>query len=161
MVKYTTETTILIQSDDFYRHGWELSKADTIAFGRIVESRAKFIMRNIVSMYTAYMSTKKAIFRFQEKFGYTENIWPYDSIKQDFFRNGAPLHHDLNNEIVEKIENIFLDNLSNLGTICPQYILNYDNHNKKHKSAIRFPEIIRYSPSKRRINKRGNIIPQK
>lgn len=126
LIKYNQETKIIIPSDDFYRHGWEMNKADTVAFGREVENRAKFVMRSYVSMYSAYMSQKEAILRFQDKFGFTDDIWTYEAIKQDFFRNGVHVHHDLHNEIVEKIETIFLDNLSELGTICPLYIANHD-----------------------------------
>lgn len=158
LLKYNVDTMIIIPEDDFYRHGWEMSKEDTIAFGREVENRAKFVMRSIVSMYTAYMSTKDAILRFQERFGYTDDTWSFDSIKQDFFRNGVSIHHDLQNEVVEKIETIFLDNLSDLGTICPQYITNYDKHKQNARSAVGISKVNRHSASKPIKHKRRNSL---
>ncbi len=154
LLKYNVDTMIIIPEDDFYRHGWEMNKADTISFGREVENRAKFMMRNIVSMYTAYMSTRDAILRFQEKFGYNDDTWSYDAIKQDFFRNGIHVHHDLQHEVVLKIEEIFLDNLSDLGTICPQYIINYDKRKQNARPAVGISETDRHSTPQHRKHKR-------
>jgi len=34
LVKYTAQSRIIISEDNFYRYGWEMSKLNTIYFGR-------------------------------------------------------------------------------------------------------------------------------
>jgi hypothetical protein len=123
--KYTTTAEIIISDDYFYRYGWEMSKTDTILFGRELENRAKFLMRSIVSVYMAFMRQKDAIMLFQENFGYTEDIWSYDSIKKDYFRNGPEKKIDFLTEITRTTENIILENLSSLGTISHNLVKNH------------------------------------
>jgi hypothetical protein len=125
--RYTETLQIQISEDDFYRYGWELTKSDTVAFGREIEDRVKFMMRTLVAVnFSLNGSIKTSIFGFQKRFSFGEDIWPYDSIKKEFYRNGA---HDLinfNDEIFNKIENIILENLSKKGTISQQAIKQYE-----------------------------------
>ncbi len=122
---YNENVNIIISEDDFYRYGWELSKTDIVAFGREIESNVKFFMKNIVSYYTSHMDFSKAINIFQEKYGFTEDIWSYESIKKEFQRNGLKMKIEFKTEITEKIEKIILLNLSEKGTISTQMINNY------------------------------------
>lgn len=128
LLRYSTQSQIIISEDDFYRYGWEMTKTDTVYFGRELENRVKFLMRNIVSMYSAFMPQKNAILLFQENFGYTEEIWSYDSIKKDYFRNGPAQHLNFLKEITKKTEHIILGNLSALGTISHKLVKDYERN---------------------------------
>lgn len=126
LVKYSSLTRIIITQDDFYRHGWELTRTDSIYFNRELENRAKFFMRNMVSLYSSFMSLKDAVLLFQSNFGYNEDTWSYDSIRKDFDRHGTIPATSFSSQLIEKTESIFLDNLSELGTICPKFIKDYE-----------------------------------
>lgn len=128
LIRYSSQSQILITEDDFYRYGWEMTKTDTVYFGRELENRVKFLMRNIVSMYMTFMPQKNAILLFQENFGYTEEIWNYDSIKKDYFRNGPQQKVDFLKEITKKTEHIILGNLSDLGTISHKLVKDYERN---------------------------------
>lgn len=81
-VMYCKTVDILISEDDFYRYGWELSITDIIALNREIEAKVKFFMRSMVSTYETIMHQKDAIQLFQERFGYSEDIWSYEAIKK-------------------------------------------------------------------------------
>ncbi len=85
----------------------------------------------MVSMYLTFMTQKNAILQFQESFGYNEEIWSYDSIKKDFFRNGPNHRINLMEEITIKSEHIILGNLSDLGTISHKLVKNHDRNKQK------------------------------
>jgi len=131
MLRYSEKSQIIITEDDFYRYGWEMSKTDMVYFGRELENRVKFLMRSMVSMYLTFMTQKNAILQFQESFGYNEEIWSYDSIKKDFFRNGPNHRINLMEEITIKSEHIILGNLSDLGTISHKLVKNHDRNKQK------------------------------
>jgi len=128
LLRYSEHSRIIISEDDFYRFGWEMTRTDTIYFGRELENRAKFLMRNIVSVYMAFMSQKEAILLFQENFGYSEEIWSYDSIKKDFFRNGPQQKVNFMSEITKKTNHIILGNLSDLGTISRKLLKDHERN---------------------------------
>ncbi|MCX6231116.1 MAG: hypothetical protein NTZ33_06190 [Bacteroidetes bacterium] len=125
---YNENAGIVISEDDFYRYGWELSKTDVVAFGREIEANAKFFMKNIVSFYCSHMEFSRSVRYFQEKYGFTEDIWQYDSIVKDFQRNGLKFKVEFSKEITEKIEKIILLNLSDKRTISTKMIENYANN---------------------------------
>lgn len=127
---YSSSIKIVISQDDFYRHGWELTPTDTIAFGKIMEHQAKFFMRNMISFYLSYMIKRDAIFKFQQTFGFTEDIWSFDSIKKDFYRKVSFDNLEYSKDLTTKIEKIILVQLSNLGTIAHKTIQHYDNLKK-------------------------------
>jgi hypothetical protein len=124
---YSALADICISQDDFYRYGWELSKTDIIAFGKEVEAQAKFFMRNVVFFYESLMPQKNAILKFQERFGFTEDIWSYESIKKDYYRNQAGERFNLVAEISKTFEKKIMVRLSDLGTISPKMMLQYEN----------------------------------
>ena len=80
--KYQEKIKIILSQDDFYRYGWELSSCDIISFGKVLEHQTKFLMCNMISFYTTVMNIKDAILTFQNNFGFTEDIWPFESIKK-------------------------------------------------------------------------------
>ena len=128
LTNYSTFVKVMISEDDIYRYGCELTKTDIVRFGKLIEARAKFMMRLMVGLNIAIgRSIKNSILSFQDRYFFDENIWPYQSIKKDFFRNGTPHRINFDEEIFGKVEKIFLDNLYNSGTICPPAYESYLN----------------------------------
>jgi len=117
VVNYTREIEIYISEDDFYRYGWELTKTNTVAFGKYFEGNAKFFMRTTVGIYLGMgLPLNVSINKFQDRFGFDEDTWCYQTIKKDFYRQGNRHTIDFNKEIFNKLEKLFLENLYNLGT---------------------------------------------
>jgi hypothetical protein len=83
---HTHLVKISISQDDFYRYGWELTITDAISFGKFMESQAKFLLCNMISFYTTFLNQKDAILLFQKNFDFSEEIWPYESIKKVYDR---------------------------------------------------------------------------
>jgi len=123
------EVEIYISEDDFYRYGWELSKTNIIAFGKYFEDNAKFFMRTAVGIYSGLgLPLNISIVKFQENFGFDEDTWNYESIKKDFYRNGKKFKIDFSEIIFKKLNNLFLVNLSDQGTISQETINSYENN---------------------------------
>ncbi len=123
LVNYSETVDVLISEHDFYRYGWELSKTNTIAFGRFFEDKCKMMMRTIVGItHGLGIPINKSIERFQDRFRFDEDVWRYEAIKKDFYRNGQVLLVDFDKEIFSKIEKIILRNLYDLGTLSKQLI---------------------------------------
>lgn len=126
---YTELVEVVISQHDFYKYGWELTKTDTVAFGRFFEDRAKTLMRSVVGVYHGIgLPIKTSIVKFQDRFGFDEDTWSYQTIKKDFYRNGSVEVVDFDNEIFKKIEKIILRNLYSLGTISKQVIKEYESN---------------------------------
>lgn len=118
VAKYSEKVTIIIPSDTFYRHGWEMNKENELTFNRAIESMVKFMMRQYIGMTSALGNpVSNCIREFQEKFGFDESSWSYDSIKKDFDRHGKKVSLNTTRTLKKEIHKIFLDNLSELGTI--------------------------------------------
>jgi len=100
---YSKTIEIIISKDDFYRYGWELTVTDMVSFGIKVENQAKQFMRSIVSAYEIAMTQKKAILMFQEKFGFSEDVWSYESIKKDYYRSKASYRASVYDIMAQKI----------------------------------------------------------
>ena len=127
LLLYTEEVEVLISEHDFYRYGWELTRTNTVAFGKYFEKRAKTMMRSIIGIHVSLgMPINKSIEKFQERYRFDEDIWKYEAIKKDFFRNGRLERVDFEDEIFQKIEKIILHNLYDLGTIGKQVIKVYE-----------------------------------
>lgn len=124
---HTCITKIVITEEVFYRFGWELTKTDVVSFGKIIERRCKFMSRNMITAYSLLMSEKDAILKFQDSFGFTEDIWPFEAIKKDYYRNNE-IKTNLGHEITSKIESIFMANLAKTGTISHKLILCHGNN---------------------------------
>ncbi len=126
---YTEIVEVLICEKDFYRYGWELTKTNTVAFGSFYEDRVKFMMRHHVGTFVGLgLPINKSISKFQNNFGFTEDIWQYQSIKKDFYRNGSSCIIDYDCDIFNKMQNILLRNLYDLGTISQQTKLHHENN---------------------------------
>ena len=117
---------IVISERDFYRHGWELSKTDTVSFGKHFEKNAKWLMRSVVSTYVSFcIPINIAINKFQTRFQLEEEYWPFDSIKKDFFRFKINNGIDFNHYAYEHLEKLILVNMSNAGAITTHIVKNH------------------------------------
>lgn len=125
---YKTNVTVLLSERDFYRDGWELTKQEIIRLNGDWEKRTKVLMRSVVGIYHAmglplYVSIQK----FQDKFYFDEDVWPYQSIKKDFFRNGTIAKIEFDSDIFTKIEKIVVTNLYTAGTLTSSFKNDHDN----------------------------------
>lgn len=123
MNKLSGNVSVLISESCFYRHGWELSKTDTIAFGKHFERNAKMVMRTVVGTYISFgMPINEAIISFQEVFKMEEEYWSFDSIKKDFFR--YKINHQMNfrQYAYQHLEKLILLNMSNAGILTKAII---------------------------------------
>jgi hypothetical protein len=124
--KYCCFVEIQIADRDFYRHGWELSKTDIISFGKHFEYRAKMQMRNIVSSYVSFGAPVYiAIERFQTRFNFEEEYWPFDSIKKDFFRFARNNEIDFNKYAFQHLEQLILINMASAGIVTENIVKNH------------------------------------
>ncbi|MDR2086526.1 MAG: hypothetical protein LBP72_05065 [Dysgonamonadaceae bacterium] len=106
--KYTDSIDIKIGRDDFYRYGWELSRTDIVAFNILLEGRVKLLLYKTISLYRAFnYPLTKSIAIFQQKYGFTEEDWPAESVRRECRRN-LKIHGDdmgcLIDEMVKKFE---------------------------------------------------------
>jgi hypothetical protein len=86
--RYGAEIDIKISRDDFYRHGWELSATDISAFNNIMAGHAKFLLYKTVGLYRAFnYRLTECIDIFQNKYGFSEDVWPQESIRKNCRRN--------------------------------------------------------------------------
>lgn len=126
---YTELVEVVISEHDFYKYGFELSRTDTVSFGKLFENKAKFFMRNMVGTYHAVgLPVFSCINKFQQRFNFDEDTWSFQTIKKDFYRNGTDDLIDFNDEIFFKLENIILRNLYKLGTVCEKTIIDHENN---------------------------------
>jgi hypothetical protein len=110
--------TVIIPSDMFYRHGWELNKENILDFNRNVELKVKFFMRQYVAVNKSLGCPVSCCIReFQTEFGFFEPVWSYESIKKDFDRHGSVPELKIIRELRAELNKLLLDNLSELGTI--------------------------------------------
>lgn len=86
-------------------------------------------MRNVIGVnHSIGLPLKTTINKFQDRFGFDEDTWNYETIKKDFNRNGMVEKLDFENDIFQKIEKIILRNLYGLGTISKTMIKTYENN---------------------------------
>jgi len=124
---YSQCIEVVISEHDFYRYGWELTKTNIVAFGQHFEDHAKLMMRNIIGVSVGLgMPMNKSIVKFQTTFLFDEDIWAYESIKKDFYRNAKVDIIDFENEIFNKIQHLLLRNLYDLGTLSAKAIQSYE-----------------------------------
>ena len=72
-----------------------------------MEGRAKELLYKTVGFYAAFnYSLREITDIFQTEYGFTENIWPADSIYKDCRRNLKIRKGDIKNLIAENIEKL-------------------------------------------------------
>ena len=99
-------------------YGYRLNKEDLFNFTQDIEQMVKYNMRQFIGLNRAIgIPYALCIREFQDKFGFPESIWSYQSIKKDFDRHGRIPELKSIKEMKVKMNIIFLDNLSDLGII--------------------------------------------
>ncbi len=85
---YCVKIKLNISTRCFYRKGWQLSNENMVSFNKLIEAQCKHFMYLYVSTMVAkeQITAKQAIINFQDEFGFTEEIWAYDSIWQEYNR---------------------------------------------------------------------------
>lgn len=127
MSRYSTFVRAIISLDDIERYGCEITKSDVVRFNNLFTFQVKFLMRTMVGFRVAMgISPKDAILKFQERYSFGEDVWPYESIVKDFYRNGTPFRIEYEDEIYQKFERIFLAKLS----VKKDNFATYDGFNK-------------------------------
>ena len=131
---------IQITEDFLYRYGWEMTKTNTVRFGKHYEIKVKMFMRIFVGISTDIgLPLNVSILKFQQLYDFSEDDWKYEAIKKDFYRH-APKHKlDFDTLISQRIENIIMANLYDTGTITHQLILLHERNSKKQKQPWRIP----------------------
>jgi hypothetical protein len=126
---HTVFIEVEISERDFYRHGWEVSKTDIVSFGKHFEKNAKWLMRTVVSTYASFgIPIHIAIYKFQLRFHMEEDYWPFDAIKQDFYRLRGNKGLDLNEYAYEHIERLIKINMEYAGVLVGNAAKNTDNN---------------------------------
>lgn len=134
----TDSVEFIISSDDFYRHGWEISYTDISVLNGSFEKATKLFMRNCISFDVSLTgSVAKSIRKFQTRYDYPEEVWNFQAIKKDLDRNVIQFKIDIDTEVSDQIQKIVLDNLYKLGTITKNNPFYHENASKRTKQPRR------------------------
>lgn len=122
LTRYEETVTIIIPPDMFYRYGWEMDSMSQRNFGLEVERRVKFFMRQFIGASASLgVSVAECIREFQERFGFYEEIWSFETIKKDFDRNGSKIELPAIKTIRNELNRLLLSNLRNAGGISETF----------------------------------------
>lgn len=124
---FSEQLIVFISMHDFERFGSSLSTKSINEFGKYYEKKAKAAMYITVATAEALgAKLKDAIFYFQERYGFTEDTWSYESIKKDFSRNAHREKIDLE-PIISALERIAIINHHKLGMLTDSF---YEEYNR-------------------------------
>lgn len=128
LYRYTSSVPIEIRKDDFYRYGWSISNTEAVKFGTKIERRIKqMLFLYLDTNVSLGIQLSTAIRNFQGKFRFTEDSWPYDSIRREYNRHGYKNTVE-NTTIFDFINQIIMGKLSEFGTISQKGILAYESN---------------------------------
>lgn len=87
-IRYKDTLKITVPSDHFHRKGFDLSTTSVIWLNNFVEGQIKKEMFLFVDFYTDHMGIqqKTAIELFMDHHGFTEESWPFETIKKAYSR---------------------------------------------------------------------------
>jgi len=126
--RYTAQVPVEIRKDDFYRYGWSLSNTDIVRFGVRIERRIKQILFLYLDTNVCMgLPLSAAIRNFQNRFGFDDDSWSYDTIRRDYNRHSGKKEAD-NETIFNYVDKIILGKLSDFGTISQQGRIAYENN---------------------------------
>lgn len=125
---YPDQVTFYVTEDDYNRYGGNLTY-NTIQFlNQLFEDKAKKMMLSFCSAQFSYgMKPFDSILLFQEKFGFPEEIWKFDSIYKHCQRKHA-FRKTYRSEMKDKIFQIVLEKLSAERTITKQGKITYEEN---------------------------------
>ena len=128
MPKFNSVVRIEITQSCFYQHGWELSRTDTVAFGKHFERNAKMLMRTMIGTYISFgMPVNIAITNFQQRFKMEEEYWSFESIQKDFLRFRTANSIDFNQYAFQHLEKLVLLNMTNVGVLSKSLVRNINS----------------------------------
>lgn len=140
----TAEVDFLISDGDFYRNGWEISLTHISILNTSFEQAAKLFMRNCICFDISLTGSKaKSIRKFQDRYDYPDEVWPYQSIKKDLDRNVTHFKMDIETDVSDKIQEIVLGNLYKLGTLTKINPYLNENSTKRAKQPGRHSNDLR------------------
>ena len=143
---YRENTIIMLTDVDFVRLGVDLTRSGIIVFNREVERSFKHMMHVIVAInLTFYGNLETAIDRFTQDLDIPEDIWPHESIRKDFCRHARLHRFDIKTTIFENLTKIFLQQLSEIGTVAGKSIIEYENNAKRDFKRRRNSKSMGYS----------------
>lgn len=120
----STPCKMRISEYEFYHYGWEISLADALSINNRVENDIKLILRLFIGNYKIYgFPTSKAIKDFQRIFHLPEDVFPYETIKKDDYRNGIKLEKSLMDEFLAKIQKTLAKNFETFVPCSGQQII--------------------------------------
>ena len=125
---------VLISADKFARSGWALSRSDESGFAKLLEARCQGMLLDFLrGQYIITGSLADSIRTFYRRFHQTEETWPYDSIRKIWNRRYGQKEKEamksclLRGQINEN-QRIFLEQMSQNGTITEKGRMTYENH---------------------------------
>jgi hypothetical protein len=106
--RYSELVTIVITRDVFYRYGWSISNTSVVSFNALFEMVIKERGRDAIRIRKDEANKKisESIRQYQIDFGFTEDDFPFDTIKKD----------------VQRHTNISKKGNKNIGLIVPKKI---------------------------------------
>lgn len=120
----TTPVRIRISEYEFYHYGWEIPPREALALNNRIENEIKLMVRMFISNYLVYGFTiTKAIRNFQRLFDLPEDVFPYETIKKDFYRNGYKFDENIMDELLMKIHKTLAKNVETLVPRLGHHIL--------------------------------------
>lgn len=115
---FPEEVRLLVTKDMFFRYGSALGKPEVLRFNTFLEKRIKFFARSFIGYHHSLgMSVASCIRNFQKMFGFSEDVWAYDSIKKDFDRHGWTAGKKAVINFQREMSKIFLQIMSESGTV--------------------------------------------
>ncbi len=113
-----SETVIFYISDyDFRQYGGYLSHQAIMDLNRLFDSRVKALMRSWCSTQYAFGKSKfESIRAFQDKFGFSEDVWSFETIKKDCQRNNVFVN-ETKKLIESEFHKIIIAQMSRFGDI--------------------------------------------
>ena len=125
---FSEKVIFYISEYDFNLYGGYLSAQAIMDLNRIFDTRAKTLMRSWCSAQYSYGKTAvECVKTFQERFGFTEDIWKFESIIKDCKRNNV-FDSDTNKLIENKIHNLIIAQMSGNRTITNQAKQYYEDN---------------------------------
>jgi hypothetical protein len=109
---YSGMIEFVLNESDYNHHGGVLDRYAVTKLNAIFENKVKTLMRAwCAAQYNYGLSAVDSVKAFQEKFGFTEEIWKTETIMKDCQRNNVFLR-EISNMRIDSVHKIVLSHLS-------------------------------------------------
>ena len=125
---------ILISANKFARSGWALSPSDESGLARLLEIRCQGLLLDFLrGQYIITGNLADSIRSFYRRFHQTEETWPYDSIRKIWNRRYGHKEKEMMKACLLRVQTrenqrIFMEQVSQNGTITEKGRMTYENH---------------------------------